>query len=196
MRHHGITLVIAGAILAAGCDSPATTESREASLAAASSKSAHGIVASATGDGHAELPTGFGIMSFAFGVNQHVSGRALGEFRQTRSRNGLLVDFVGVATCVTVDAEHHRAWIGGVVTENNSTDPNFQTAIHQVGRDIWFRVVDNGEGNDAAADRSTVFGFTGAGGFTTSAQYCAGQPWAAGDANTFPVVDGNIQVRE
>jgi hypothetical protein len=82
------------------------------------------------------------------------------------------------------------------VTENNSTDPNFQTAIHQVGRDVWFRVIDNGEGAKAsAADRSTVLGFTGAAGFQTSADYCAGKPWPAGDANTFPVVDGNIQVR-
>ena len=195
MRHHRTKLVFAGAIFAAGCESAVTTESREAPVAPSSSQTSRGIVASTTGEGQAELPAGFGLMTFAYGAHEHASGRALGEFRQTRSRNGLLVDFTGVATCVAVDAEHHRAWVGGVVTENNSTDPNFQTAIHQPGRDIWFRVVDNGEGNAAAADRSTVFGFTGAGGITTSAQYCAARLWAAGDANTFPVVDGNIQVR-
>jgi hypothetical protein len=67
-------------------------------------------------------------------------------------------------------------------------------AIHQPGRDVWFRVVDNGEGGDQV-DRTTVFGFEGAAGFITSEAYCLGQPWAAGDANTWPVASGNIQTR-
>jgi hypothetical protein len=55
-------------------------------------------------------------------------------------------------------------------------------------------VVDNGEGGDQV-DRTTVFGFEGAAGFITSEAYCLGQPWAAGDANTWPVASGNIQTR-
>jgi len=31
-------------------------------------------------------------------------------------------------------------------------------------------------------------------GFDTSAAYCAGMPWAAGDARTWPVIRGAVQV--
>lgn len=62
-----------------------------------------------------------------------------------------------------------------------------------MGRDVWFRVVDHGEG-ESAADRTTVFGFEGAAGFVTSADFCAGRPWAANDARTWAVVEGNLQV--
>lgn len=196
MRKHTISLACLTAVVLASCESPSSTGPRMRAGDAASTKNDRGIIASTSGDGHAELPPGLGLVAFSFGANQHATNGGLGTFRQSRVRNGLLIEFEGSVTCVTVDAVNHRAWVGGVVTANNSTDPNFQTAIHQVGRDVWFRVVDNGEGAHAtAADRTTVLGFTGAAGFTTSAQYCAGQPWAAGDANTFPLVDGNIQVR-
>ena len=195
MRTHKISLAFLVVGIAA-CESPTTTSPRLAPADAASLQNDRGIIAAASGDGMAELPPGFGPLSFSYGANQHATKGGLGTFRQSRIRNGLLIEFEGRVTCVTVDAVNHRAWVGGVVTQNTSTDPNFQTAIHQVGRDVWFRVVDNGEGTNAiAADRTTVLGFTGAAGFPTSASYCAGQPWPAGDANTFPVVDGNIQVR-
>ena len=195
MRRQKISLAFLVVGIAA-CDSPITTSPRLGPDDAASFQSDRGIIAATSGDGAAELPPGFGLVAFSFGANQHAINGGLGTFRQSRTRNGLLIEFEARVTCVTVDAARHRAWVGGVVTQNNSTDPNFQTAIHQVGRDVWFRVVDNGEGaNAAATDRTTVLGFTGAAGFPTSASYCAGQPWPAGDANTFPVVDGNIQVR-
>jgi hypothetical protein len=31
-------------------------------------------------------------------------------------------------------------------------------------------------------------------GFDTSAAYCAGMPWAAGDARTWPAIRGDIRV--
>jgi len=195
MSSRKIARALLAAVAMAACESP-TASPRKAAGDAASFKSDRGIIAATSGDGSAELPPGFGLVAFSFGANQHFANGGLGTFRQTRTRNGLIIDFAGRVTCVTVDAANNRAWVGGVVTENNSTDPNFRQAIHEVGRDVWFRVVDNGEGANAVADRTTVLGFTGAAGFTTSAQYCAGQPWAAGDVNTFPLVDGNIQVHE
>ena len=57
------------------------------------------------------------------------------------------------------------------------------------GRDIRFRVLD-----EPGGDRSTFVGFEGSAGFMTSAEYCAGQPWPAGNARTWPVVSGGITV--
>ena len=69
------------------------------------------------------------------------------------------------------------------------------TDNNEVGDDIWFRVVDYGEGQDAQADRSTFVGFEGNAGIITSREYCDAQIWPEGDARTGPVTDGDIQVR-
>jgi hypothetical protein len=157
-----------------------------------------GIVLSANGGGKMFVnapPIAAGEADFSFTAVQSGDGRAAGQFHMVRPRAGLMVEFEGTVTCLSVDPILGRAWIGGVVTKNRSTDPVFQTAIHEVGDDVWFRVADNGEGAGAAPDRSSVYGFEGAGGVTTSAEYCALQLWAAGDVNTFPQTMGNIQVR-
>jgi hypothetical protein len=97
-------------------------------------------------------------------------------------------------TCLARDVELGRAWIGGVVTENNSTNENFATnPVRQVGRDVWFRVEDNGNGGSGTLDRSTQLGFEGSGGIIASEEYCATRPWPAAPAH--PVTTGNISVR-
>lgn len=151
------------------------------------------VAAHATGQGQAQLPPGFTLLAFEFSAIQLTSGQANGTFSIFWASALGTNDYRGTVTCVSVDPVNHRAWIGGVITENNSTHPSGSEARKQVGRDVWFRVVDNGEAA-AAPDRTTVAGFEGDGGIITSAEYCARQPWAAGDANTWPRVTGNIQV--
>jgi hypothetical protein len=85
-----------------------------------------------------------------------------------------------------------RAWIGGVITVNNSTHPSFMSTVQAPGKDIWFRVADVGNGGSGIADRSTFVGFEGGGGIITSDQYCTAQIWP-NDAN--PVVNGNLTVK-
>ncbi|MDP9179071.1 MAG: hypothetical protein M3O61_15445 [Gemmatimonadota bacterium] len=97
-------------------------------------------------------------------------------------------------TCLALDAGLGRAWIGGVVTENNSTNELYATdPKRQVGRDVWFRVQDNGNGGSGTLDRSTQLGFEGSAGITTSAEYCAARLWTAAPAH--PVTTGNISVK-
>ena len=133
--------------------------------------------------------------SFNFNAVQTGDGGAAGNFFQSFIFQGQLVEFRGRVTCFSVDTDNHRAWIGGVVTVNNSTHPNFTTPRTQPGRDVWFRVLDGGEGLGADADRTTIYGFEGDRGILTSEQYCAARLWLDGNANTWPVTDGNIQVR-
>jgi hypothetical protein len=97
-------------------------------------------------------------------------------------------------TCLALEVGLGRAWIGGVVTENNSTNEIFATdPVRQVGRDVWFRVEDNGDGGSGTLDRSTQLGFEGSGGIITSEEYCEARLWPA--APTHPVTTGNISVR-
>ena len=152
------------------------------------------VVASAAGGGGYLI--GDLQVSFSFNAVGHADGSATGRFFHSVELGGQLIEFEGRVTCVTVDAENHRAWIGGVVTANNSEHPDFLTDIHEVGDDIWFRVLDNGEGADAPVDRSTFVGFEGAADIITSAEYCAEQPWPADDARTNPLNFGNLKVHD
>ena len=134
--------------------------------------------------------------TFDFGAVAQPNGGAGGELFVSTVFQGFAIEFEGDVTCVTVDPVNHRAWIGGVITANRSAHPSFTTPRTQVGHDIWFRVVDYGEGANVPADRATLVGFEGDLDIPTSAAYCALQPWAPDDARTWAVTDGNIQVHD
>jgi hypothetical protein len=158
------------------------------------SVAASGVTAQASGGGHYDfIPIG-GPAQFSFTAVAHADGSASGEFHHSAILNGQTIDFHAEVTCMSVDLDNGRAWIGGVVTQNNSTDPDYQQDIYQPGQDIWFRVLDSGQGSNAPADRITFTGFKGGGGIDTSAQYCAARIWPDGNARTWEVT-GNIQVR-
>lgn len=187
-----VVVMLAG--LGAGCGQEADAPLSGPTV----SYSAMGIEASASGSGILSVTApaaAVGPASFEFTAKQFADGRVQGNFSMIRQRAGFHVEFEGEVTCVSFDHANHRAWIGGRVTRNNSDDPNHSLDIHQPGQDVWFRVVDNGEGDNANPDRSSVYGFKGAAGVETSPQYCALQLWTAGDVNAFEVVDGNVQVR-
>jgi hypothetical protein len=144
--------------------------------------------------GHGVFSLAGSNVDFAFLATQQ-GGEAHGRFHQRLDEGGgLIIDFDASVTCLAVDPVNHRAWIGGVVTENESTDPDYMTPIQQPGQDVWFRVLDGGDG-PGATDRSTFLGFQGAAGISTSAAYCAARLWAAGNARTWPVTSGDLGVR-
>lgn len=194
MRISQLLSVLAVGGMVTACETP-TSSSPDSSVVLQPSFAQGGaVVASTSGGGKAQLPAGFSLLSFSFNANARADGSATGQFRQVYESASGTVDFQGTVTCASFDAANGRAWIGGVITRNNSTNPATMGAIHQPGRDVWFRVVDNGEGQ-SPDDRTTVFGFEGGGGILTSEDYCALQLWTAGDVNTWAVVNGNIQVR-
>jgi hypothetical protein len=159
----------------------------------------HGVVIQAMGAGTVDFTGGVGGPGdgkFEFVALRKADGTVLGHFRQSRARGDFMVDFAGVVTCVTIDpAFPGRARIGGVVTENNSTDPAFLTENHEVGDDVWFRVQDGSVGG-GAVDASTTYGFKPTL-VNTSEEYCAlpftGLPWW-NPASIFPLRDGTIRV--
>jgi hypothetical protein len=153
------------------------------------------IDAGATGSGTYSL-LGTTPAAFDFAALTHENGVVDGDLHVSTVFQGFAIDFTGQVSCVTDDPVNHRAWIGGVITSNSSTHPSYTMPRTQVGQDIWFRVVDYGEGNGAPADRATFVGFTGDAGIQTSIEYCAVQPWPELDARTWAVTDGNIQVHD
>jgi len=163
--------------------------------------------AKATGGGQYELELLEEVFpgKFSFSALQFADGRAKGQFRYELDLldgipdviDGGVAAFHGRVTCLSVDLENGRAWVGGVVTKNASTQPFYRDdATTQVGKDIWFRVLDNGQGGQAEADRTTFVGFEGGAGIITSQEYCDEQPWPEDNARTHPVTQGNVQVHE
>lgn len=159
----------------------------------------NGVVIHAQGDGTVNLSSGGATDAvFQFVAHRKADGKVTGHWRQSRLRGALLVEFAGDVTCVTTDpAFPGRARIGGVITENNSTDPAFLTVNHEVGDDAWFRVQD-GEDAAGAVDASTTIGFKPTL-VNTSAEYCAlpftGLP-AWNPASIFPLRHGTIGVKQ
>jgi hypothetical protein len=188
-------LLFAGAVVAACDNSDTTGVSNGDRLADARfSTSGSAQMISATGGGK-YLFQGVVEVNFAFGAIQKADGKALGRFHQKFANGDFLVDVAGKVTCMAVDPVKHRAWIGGVITRNASTDPSLTGEIFQPGHDVWFRVVDYGEGSQSSQpDRTTFLGFENNPTTKSSEQYCAEKLWPEGDLRTWPVVAGNIQV--
>ncbi|MEP6695150.1 MAG: hypothetical protein ABJB39_10960 [Chloroflexota bacterium] len=159
-----------------------------ASVAIVAGAAAVSDMSGATGGGHF-LFGGVLDVQFGFSAVSQPDGSAQGSFHQSYTQGGLTTSYWGTVTCLSVDTVNGRAWIGGVLTKVESDDP---TVTRQPGEDVWFRVLDNRQGQDAA-DRSTVFGFVPL--FESSAAYCAARPWPANNARTHPVSAGNISVR-
>lgn len=157
------------------------------------SLSAAGAGPTVTGGGKFDVNiTGGSVGTFGFGAVGRADGGASGQLHFQLEFQGQHVEFHGAVTCVSVDRAEGRAWVGGVVTQNRSEHPSYTTARTQPGRDLWFRILENGTGDDTAPDRTTFVGFEGDRGIITSEEYCRVQPWADNNASTWAVIEGNV----
>lgn len=194
------TSVVVSLVALAACDqeslvAPQSKDPTQSVVAASVAHSEVGVVARANGGGqYTILGTPFGDLParFSFSAIQRADGSAGGRFQHRTEVNGQEIAVWGEVTCVAVDPENGRAWIGGVVTRNRS-ETIFTGEIHQPGRDVWFRVLDAGTGPDSG-DRTTFLGFEGGGGIITSAEYCEEQIWPDDNARTNPLTSGGLQV--
>lgn len=85
--------------------------------------------------------------------------------------------------CLTVGLDGKTATMSGVVTSVDGSSP--VSGSVQPGNGCWFKVVDNGEGNNAAPDQMTLL-FSGA----------SALPCGLNFSNALrPIEGGNIQVK-
>lgn len=195
MRTTLVGLLAFTGLALSGCrENPVRPPAPASPPAADASHADAGVLAALTGGGQTR-GSGLVITFSLTNVQKAADGTASGQFRFSVVFQGELVEFHGRTTCLTVDPENDRAWVGGVITQNNSTHSFFTQDINEPGRDIWFRAVDYGEGANAAqVDRTTFVGFEGNAGIETSREYCDLQIWPEGDARTNPVTQGNLQL--
>jgi hypothetical protein len=190
------TSVLAGALLVVACDRPSATTTEPQSTP----RFALGpdrIVGTAIGIAAVVDLSSAGVPNGRFSLNAtaHANGTASGQFSYFRETVQGTVDFSGRLICLATDPVNHRAWIGAVITRNGSTNPAAKTAIHQLGKDVWFRIADYHRSDADPADRATTLGFEGSAGIITSIEYCNTAPWPADDARTFPLKRGSVSVK-
>jgi hypothetical protein len=132
-------------------------------------------------------------MTFGYAALVDRRGVAKGQLLHVGTFQGETIAFVGTITCLAVDSDNHRAWIGGVITRNLSTHPTYKDSeFAQVGHDIWFRVLDADRDGLGMADRTTFVGFEGA--IPSSEAYCRDRPWPDGNARTWEIT-GDVVVK-
>jgi hypothetical protein len=114
-------------------------------------------VASASGGVHwtIPLPNAIGVevinQPLAFNARKYADGTVSGRFEYHQIVEGTSFNFNVDVTCLNAYGGN-RAKIGGVVEQ--SSDPTVP-----VGTFAWFQVFDNGEGQDAQPDQSSLVGF-------------------------------------
>ena len=171
-----------GITLLAGCADPAAPPGRAPSLSSAA-EDAGPIV---TGAGHIirDLGAGPELTTFSYNAIRRGGGDVGGHFQYNLRVGDVTIS--GHVTCTTTVG--NVAWIGGVIDKVKSADPADQSFV---ATDVWWRVVDNGEGADDPPDLSTSLLLTLPGTTITAESWCRDQP-VLGFLR--PVNSGNITV--
>jgi hypothetical protein len=138
----------------------------------------NGVVASATGSGHASgAPVGGELRTFTFTVRKYGGGSVTGQMQV----NNHAQDRFSHSTLDCLVVTGNRAYFGGTIDSSN--DPTL------VGTPFAVEVRDNGEGGGAPPDQITLFWYP------IPAGGCANPAWQAFlDGVLFPIDSGNVQV--
>lgn len=156
MYTRSVVLTASLALALTGCDSPHQPPGPALPEAGVATGGANAI-ASATGSAHwtIELPNPFDVevvnWTLSFNVRKLADGSVSGQFEYHQVVEGEAFRFNVNATCLNI-YDGNRAKMGGVITVSN--DPTLPPGVY-----MWFQVFDNGEGDNAPPDRSSLIGF-------------------------------------
>jgi hypothetical protein len=106
---------------------------------------------------------------FHFDGERRADGTTSGSYFYNFQAAGFSVE--GPVTCISTAG--NQAWVGGVVGSIESPDPEDQALV---GVDMWWRSIDNGQGDQAALDITTGLGFAFPGSTITAESWCRDQP--------------------
>jgi hypothetical protein len=106
---------------------------------------------------------------FHFDAERRADGTTSGSYYYNFQAAGFSVE--GPVTCISTAG--NQACVGGIVARIDSPDPEDQALV---GADMWWRSIDNGQGEDTALDITTGIGFAFPGGTITAESWCRDQP--------------------
>ncbi len=125
-------------------------------------------------------------MTFKFNVTVYEDASVDGTFSYSANSAAGTLDIEADVVCATLDNDAGRAWVGGKVTRNGSTDPQFSG---QPGTEIWMRALDR----NAQQMQPLVSGpLMAAGTIKNASDYCSKKPWS--DEALYAVEPGALAI--
>ena len=118
------------------------------------------------------------VQHFSFHVIKDANGNATGTWESKSPGQELRTH--GILNCL-VFIDDHTAYMTGVVTQKVG---DVFPGEYEVGMPVWFKVRDNGEGNNSSADEFTDY-------YSLQGIECVNYE----QASIHPIISGNIQVR-
>lgn len=118
------------------------------------------------------------VQHFSFHVLKDANGDVKGTWESKSPGQDLRTH--GILNCL-VFIDDHTAYMTGVVTQKVG---DVFTGEYEVGMPVWFKVRDNGEGNNSSEDEFTDY-------YSLQGIECVNYE----QASIHPIISGNIQVR-
>jgi hypothetical protein len=118
------------------------------------------------------------VQHFSFHVIKDANGNVTGTWESKSPGQELRTH--GILDCLTF-LDDHTAYMTGVVTQKIG---DVFPGEYEVGMPVWFKVRDNGEGNNSSADEFTDY-------YSLQGIECVNYE----QASIHPIISGNIQVR-
>lgn len=109
--------------------------------------------------------------NFRFSVTVLETGAIEGWFEHSADLAAGTVDIEADVTCAVLDSPRQRAWIGGKVKRNGSTNPLYASAV---GADVWFHAVGPVAETDPGAVGLPVMHDKK---IASAAEFCKRKPW-------------------
>lgn len=186
MTLRSLGLIMTSVAIAAGCTVPVESVENDDAITQTSAASS-AVVARVSGSGHVmrNLTGEDELTTFSYNATARADGTAHGKYQYHFRAADFFIH--GTVTCASVAG--NAGWVGGVIDKIVSGDPVDQSLV---GTEIWWRVVDNGEGSNAAADLTTSLLFAVPGLPITAESWCRNQDVRGVMRD---VLHGNIQVR-
>ena len=123
-------------------------------------------------------------MTFMLNATLYKDESVGGKFSYSASGDAGTLDIEAEITCASLDNEAGRAWVGGKVTRNGSTDPRFAGAT-----EVWMRALDR---NSQRIQPLVSGPLLAAGKIKTASDYCNKKPWS--DEDLYVVDPGALAV--
>lgn len=146
------------------------------------------VVATVFGKGKYVNTAGLEV-AFSFDANLHEDGRGSGEFHHVSKSDAGTVDLRGPITCLAIDEQERRAWMGGSLSSNASTHPDYAEDRFGTDAPVRFRILESAEGPESPGLISDL----DVGG-AAAADFCAGKAWPAGEPGGNKLLEGLVVV--
>ncbi|MBT8144750.1 MAG: hypothetical protein KJO55_08615 [Gammaproteobacteria bacterium] len=109
-------------------------------------------------------------LNFMLNVEVYEDDSVKGTFSYSAQNDSGNLDIEAEVTCVSLDNDKGRGWVGGTITRNDSTDARYTGHT-----EVWMRVFDRNLQNQPPMVSAPLFA---SGKIDSASEYCRRKPWS------------------